>query len=250
MMRASTTTRAVLLVLGLLSLACFAPLSANRGRSWALPLTAQEAPLTFPAIAATAQNMGLKADQTTSGVTVIDREGNQMQWAVVGQQYSLYLLPTKEDAPEDAYRALKVQADEIWRLALEARQQANVGAAVIVNQPSQQAQQPQQYGAPPPPQPGGTAPPAPQPQQATRQCTFNSDCGSGYRCQFNKCISDGGGRLGQGAECTFASDCGPGMTCRFSKCYSDGTAPASSGSQCTFNSDCGPGRSCTFGQCR
>lgn len=219
-----------LLIASLLLAGC-ATWSSHAARSWAMPLTPEEATLMAPALTAIGEGMGLRVEQTSAHVSLRDARGNDIAWVLEQGQYRLYVVPVGDAPSEAQYRDLKVRADEIWRLAIEARQQSNVGATVVVNRP-------------------GPAGPAPTPPSAARtQCTWNSDCGAGLRCSGSQCVSDGTGRLDFGAACTFLSDCGPGMTCHRDFCVSDGSVTAPAGARCDFDSDCGPGMDCDSNRC-
>lgn len=227
-----------LLFASLLFAAC-ATWSSSAARSWTMPLTPEEGTLMAPALTATAEGMGLRVEQTAEHVSMRDAQGNDIAWVSEQGQYRLYVVPVGDTPSEAQYRDLKVRADEIWRLAIEARQQSNVGATVVVTRPTPAAS--------PPPQ--GYPAPAAAPSTQRSQCTWDSDCGPGFSCSGHRCVSDGSGRLGFGAACTFLSDCGPGMTCHRDYCVSDGSVTAPAGARCDFDSDCGPGMNCDSHRC-
>ena len=69
-------------------------------------------------------------------------------------------------------------------------------------------------------------------------CSFDSDCGGGVKCNSGRCANT------SGSKCGFDSDCGGnGAKCNSGKCSN---APDG---RCSFNSEC-PGGSCSSGSCR
>ncbi len=70
---------------------------------------------------------------------------------------------------------------------------------------------------------------------ATSQCTFDSDCPAGLKCERGTCLES---RL----QCTFDSDCPLGFQCSRGSC-------AEKAPQCTRDDQCLPGYRCTNQQC-
>jgi hypothetical protein len=225
--------RLTILAAVLISLAATGCIRGLGGRSYVMPLTTAEAPLLFPAIASTAEGMGLAADQGVNRVEVTLEDGSTLSWVAEPARFALWLNPT-ETPPEQAeakYRSLKVKADQIWELAIEARQKNNVGATVMLNPPAET-----QHREPPRPagsfgmnssttdndQSSNSSRMKLRGQAATRApgrsndgCRSGIDCGSGEFCKdrgdgVKVCMGNGGA----GAYCRSGIDCGSGLWCR------------------------------------
>ena len=182
-------------------------------RWYQLPLTPAEAPLVFPALAATAQGMGLEMRQWPDRVNVTLEDGTGLAWVANADDFKLWVQLDEKAVPpaqlDGRYREVKVKADQIWQLAIEARQKNNVGAAVVLTPspaPQPPASRPPQRTFP------GAAAPAP---AAAFSCRSGLDCGPG---QFCKERSDGVrvcmGNGGPGAACQSGIDCQGGLFCR------------------------------------
>lgn len=185
-------------------------------RAYQLPLTPSEAPLVFPALVATAQAMGLEATQWPDRVNVTLEDGSKLAWVADAQRFALWITIDEKSAPggelDAKLREVKVRADQIWDLAIEARQKSNVGAAVVIPPggsppaPSQQAR-PSSRHTPA----ASLAPAAP----SSGACRSGLDCGSGQFCKdrgdgVRVCMGNGG----PGAPCASGVDCGSGLFCR------------------------------------
>jgi hypothetical protein len=69
------------------------------------------------------------------------------------------------------------------------------------------------------------------------QCSFDSDCHPGTKCNSSRCADSAG------SKCSFDSDCGGhGAKCNSSKCSN---APDG---KCSFDSEC-PGGRCSSSKC-
>lgn len=214
-------------------------------RRYTMPITAAEGQLVVPALVSVAEGMGLQAYSSATGAQVQLEDGTWLYWNPSGQQgfaLSINLADEARDT-EVRLRDAHVRADQIWQLAVEARQANALGASVMVQNPPPPGTAPAVGPGYVPPQPTTAAP-------ATNRaswpdgysCLQGSDCQSGV-CTSGRCGAGAGGiHSGSTSECSFDSDCG-GRKCRFGKCV--GGAP---GAACTFGSDC-PSGSCRFGKC-
>lgn len=166
------------------------------------PLTGAEGRLLAPALVSTAEGMGLEAATVLNGAQVTLEDGTKLYWWDQGGRFVLSIdLPHERPDLDVQLRETKVRADQIWELAVQARQANNVGAVVLdpgttpaaAGMPAQPAHR------------GSSAPPA------ASQCSFDRDCPGG-KCRFGQCS---GGAVG--AQCTFNSDC-PSGHCSFGQC--------------------------------
>lgn len=235
------------------ALLAFASACMGHARVFTLPLTGAEGALVVPALVATAENMGLQASGDQDSARVLLEDGTRLQWYDRAGQFVLAIsLPYEGDA---ALRDAKVRADQIWELAVQARQANNVGAVVV--QPQRPPPAATGY-APPPPPPAPTYVPPPPPAPAPARFPDGYACASADSCQSGVCTrgrcgagggstfggssgSSGGSRPG-GAACSFSSDCASG-NCRFGVCQG-----GAAGAPCSFSSDC-PSGNCRFGKC-
>jgi peptidoglycan-associated lipoprotein len=69
-------------------------------------------------------------------------------------------------------------------------------------------------------------------------CTTKLDCGSGKKCDANKCV----------AECAADTDCSGGAKCQAGACVG-GDSGNTAGGGCKGDADCGKGLKCTDGKC-
>jgi len=234
----------------------FALSSACMGhvRTFSTPLTSAEGILVVPAIISTAEGMGLQAWGDADSAMVTLEDGTRLQWW--DQQGRFVLSINLAYEGDEALRDAKLRADQIWELAVQARQANNVGAVVVQPRPPPQA--PMGYAPPPPPGGGTYTPPPPTSAPARTVWPDGSACVSGADCQSGTCAhgrcgpeaTPGGATFGGtrgsapgGAQCSFSSDCASG-NCRFGVCQGGGA-----GAPCTFSSDC-PGGSCRGGVCQ
>lgn len=225
----------------------------GHSRIYSMPLTSAEGALVVPALVATAENMGLEARGDENSAMVTLEDGTRLRWFDRSGHFVLGINPAYED--DATLRDAKVRADQIWELAVQARQANNVGAVVV--QP--QRPPPAATGYAPPPPPGPTYAPPPSPAPAPARFPDGYACASADNCQSGTCVrgrcgngggstfggstgSSGGSRAG-GAACSFSSDCASG-NCRGGVCQ--GGSP---GAPCTFSSDC-PGGNCRGGVCQ
>lgn len=208
-----------------------------RARQFRMPLSAAEAPLVLPALAAAAEKLGYETRADQQSVSITTASGARFSWTAYNE-FSLAISPPKgtskddPDALDATFRELKVKADEVWDLGIELRQKNAVGASMIVNP---YPPPPATTHAPPPPPPaygqgqgqvqfGGNASfgsqPAPQqqPSYGGATCRSSLDCGSGGWCKSWRgtqvCMNHGG----QGAPCSSSIDCGSGLFCRGDTC--------------------------------
>lgn len=191
-------------------------------RTYHTPLTAAEGALAVPAIVSTAESMGLGAWGQRNTAQVELKSGARLYWGPYGDAFALQvqLASNVTEADRDVkFREAKVEADQIWELAMQARQQSNLGAAVVLNPGAEPP--PANAGAPRPPSPFATGP-APQPQRgsaAGSSCRSGLDCGQGQFCKDHGggvmlCMGNGG----DGAPCTSGIDCTFGFFCRSGTC--------------------------------
>lgn len=123
-------------------------------------------------------------------------------------------------------------------------------AEVAERQAAYRRQQAARAARPPSPPPSSSSssssspPPAPTSSSSSsssslpKNCSFNSDCGPGVKCNSGRCANT------EGSKCGFDSDCGGnGAKCNSGKCSN---APDG---RCAFNSEC-PGGSCSSGKCK
>ncbi|MCC6337641.1 MAG: hypothetical protein IT380_27075 [Myxococcales bacterium] len=232
--RIPMNARALLVVSTLALLpGCMSYMRLGYTRSYTLPITGAEGALIAPAIVATAEGMGLEAWSNGTDAQVTLEDGTRLYWYDFGQQYKLGVSVAQERPDlEVQLREIKVRADQIWELAVQARQSNNLGAAIVI----------------PPPNagPAGAEAAAPPVQRGITPnrfaCTSSLDCQSGS-CQSGRCAESAAPAIGgAGGPCSFDKDC-PGAKCRFGECV--GGAP---GAKCSFGSDCPSGR-CNFGKC-
>lgn len=168
---------------------------------YSTPLTGAEGRLLAPALVSTAEGMGLEAAAIMNGAQVTLEDGTKLMWWDQGGQFVLWVDLAQEREDLDVQlRETKVRADQIWELAVQARQANNVGAVVL-----EPGATPAAVGAQPG-RPGGSAAPS-----DAHECSFDRDCPGG-KCRFGKCS---GGAVG--AQCTFNSDC-PSGRCSFGQC--------------------------------
>lgn len=209
-------------------------------RSYTLPITSSEGALIAPAIVATAEGMGLEAWCSGTFAQVTLEDGTRLHWYDFGEQYKLGISVAQERPDlEVQLREIKVRADQIWELAVQARQSNNLGAAIGIPPPNAGPGY-----VPPPPAGAGAAPPPAQRGSMPNgfACASSLDCQSGS-CQSGRCAGSAAPAIGgAGGRCSFDKDC-PGAKCRFGECV--GGAP---GAKCSFGSDCPSGR-CNFGKC-
>lgn len=214
-------------------------------RTYYTPLATHEGQTLVPALVSTARNMGLTAYNQGASASVELEDGTKLSWHGEGDSFVLGVgLPTEGGDVEGRLREAKTRADQIWELAVQARQASFVGVGVAAPPPPPPPMAPGPGYAPPPP--GGNpvlVPPStgygPPPAGArpTAQCTFDRDCGGGRKCRGGVCQG------GPGAPCTFSTDC-PGGSCRGGVCQGGGP-----GAPCTFSTDC-PSGTCRFGRCQ
>lgn len=217
-------------------------------RRYTMPITAAEGQLVVPAIVSVAEGMGLESYSSATSAQVRLEDGTWLYWNPSGQQgFALAIaLADETQDTEVRLREAHVRADQIWELAVQARQTNALGASVTVQNPPPRGPGPQVHPGP------GYVPPPPTTAAPTGNRTTwpdGSACMSGSECQSGVCVSgrcgSGGGGIHSGAssECSFDHDCGGGRKCRFGKCLGGGP-----GAACTFGSDC-PSGSCRFGKC-
>ena len=214
-------------------------------RRYTMPITAAEGQLVVPAIVSVGEGMGLRSYGSATGAQVQLEDGTWLYWNPSGEQAFVLSIDLADESrdTEVRLRDAHVRADQIWQLAVEARQANALGASVVVqNPPPPVAGQPAGPGYVPPP-PTTAA----QPHRATwpdgYSCMNGADCQSGV-CKSGRCGAAAQGIHGTASgQCSFDSDCG-GRKCRFGKCV--GGAP---GADCSFGSDC-PSGSCRFGKCQ
>jgi hypothetical protein len=72
-----------------------------------------------------------------------------------------------------------------------------------------------------------------------RDCSLDSQCGSGNHCADGKCYPND-----TGSKCALDSQCGSGNHCTNACCQSN-----SIGTTCSLDSQCGSGNHCTNGKC-
>lgn len=71
-------------------------------------------------------------------------------------------------------------------------------------------------------------------------CSTKLDCGTGKKCESNKCV----------AECAADSECSAGAKCVSGACVAEGSSGGGSdGAGCTADKDCGAGLACKEGKC-
>lgn len=70
-------------------------------------------------------------------------------------------------------------------------------------------------------------------------CSTKLDCGSGKKCESNKCV----------AECAGDAECGAGSKCVGGACVSESNGGTTDAGGCTADKDCGPGLTCKEGRC-
>ncbi|MHB8873784.1 MAG: dickkopf-related protein [Myxococcaceae bacterium] len=242
--------RAVILLAAAVGSGC-----VTSGRYYQLPLTTSEAPLVFPALASTAQGMGLESSQSADRVNVTLEDGTGLVWVNGPPAFRLLINLDESAVAADQldvkYREVKVRADQIWQLAIEARQKNSVGAAVLVTPPGGGSNGNQVVM--PASQRAATSHRAPVPAAGSRSassCRSSLDCGSG---QFCKDRGDGAmacmGGGGAGAPCTSGIDCGSGQFCKdhgsLKVCMGNGGP----GDPCASGIDCGSGLFCRRGAC-
>lgn len=190
-------------------------------RTYHTPLTAAEGALAVPALVSTAEGMGLGAWGQRNTAQVELKSGARLYWGPYGDAFALQVALAGEVGEADRevrFREAKVEADQIWELAMQARQQSSVGAALVINPAAEPAP-----GGPSAPRPSAqpvTAGPAPQGGSAAgSSCRSGLDCGSGQFCKDR-----GGGVMvcmghgGEGAPCSSAIDCTFGLFCRSGAC--------------------------------
>jgi hypothetical protein len=170
-------------------------------RRYSLPLSNDEGAVVVPAIVSSAESLGFPAWNHQTAAQVKLPDGTSLWWGPWGAQFMLNIQLGKVAEGTDldaAFRDARVRADEIWSAAVQARQNNNVGATVLVggpnaprttsrprNQPTEHHEQQQGSGLP-----------------AGASCRFSSDCAGG-NCRQSVCMGEGG----PGAPCWFSSDC-------------------------------------------
>ena len=191
-------------------------------RIYHTPVTAPEGALAVPALVSTAESMGLQAWAHGSQCQVQLQDGTNLYWYPSSESFMLSISlrsGVAEADYESAWREAKVRADQIWELAMQARQQSNLGAAVLINTNPTPAPSTTQMRVQVPgmsvqvsgSQVNGSA--------AGSSCRSSVDCGSGQFCKDHGggvmvCMGNGG----QGAPCTSGIDCGSGLFCRGGAC--------------------------------
>lgn len=215
-------TKTLVCVLALAFTLC----ACTASRQYQLPMTSAEATLMYPALASTAQGMGLETMNGGNYALVWLSDGSKLQWQADTRGLLLFVSANLDGLPperqDEKYRELKAQADHIWETAVETRQKNNIGASVVV-QPDEgngQSGAGQQigsnshragasgasftfgHGAPPPRQSAGAG------------CRSGLDCGSGQFCREWRggkvCMGDGVA----GSPCNSGIDCSSGLWCR------------------------------------
>ncbi|MEW5741444.1 MAG: hypothetical protein AB1938_21160 [Myxococcota bacterium] len=220
------------------------PACVSYTRSYTLPITGAEGVLVVPAIVSTAEGMGLEAFSSGTGATVSLEDGTKLYWYSGTRGNFILSISLAHEGPDlDAQlRDVKVRADQIWQLAVQARQANFVGGTVTV--PSPEATGPG-YVPPPPTAAAAPVPSSSHPRTGHPNgfaCASSLDCQSGS-CQSGRCAGSAAPSVGgSGQQCSFNSDC-PSRNCRFGKCVGGGP-----GAECSFSSDC-PSGNCRFGKC-
>lgn len=231
------------------SLDGFAESQPFEGKSYQLPMTALEAPLMFPALAATAQDMGFKVVADTETTKVWLADGSYLRWHTAKSGMMLNVWPNCAGlAPaqvDDKFREVKAQADHLWQTAVETRQKNNIGAVVLPKEQapapprvvlqtpvvvqgapgsrqddwSNDGQQSESFAASRNRSARASAPvrvvPAPAVTVVGRTCRSSLDCDSGEWCREwggqHLCL--GNSQSGVGQPCLSSLDCGSGLFC-------------------------------------
>lgn len=226
-MRASSASR-VSFVLRAGALAALALVGSGcmLSRGYRLPISAAEGQVLMPALAATAEQLGYLAHQSGDRLSVDLKDGARLWYtpSADNRGFGLAIIipeQTPPQAQDERFREAKVKADQLWELAVEARQKNNVGATVLVPGPGMTAGP--QGGVQVQPVPGGgqqlvfgnATMPAAAPPGGQRPCRYGTDCGPGQFCRDRgdgQHLCMGSGRAGD--FCAWGTDCGAGLFCR------------------------------------
>ena len=208
----------------------------------------------FPALASTAQGMGLESSQWPDRVNVTLEDGTELAWVNRPPAFRLLINLDEKAVAEgqlDArYREVKVRADQIWQLAIEARQKNSVGAAVLVSPPPGGGSNDGNHPNVVMPASHRPPPPAAAARSSASSCRSSIDCGSG---QFCKDRGDGAmvcmGNGGVGSPCSSGIDCGSGQFCRDHGAMKVCMGNGGPGDPCASGIDCGSGTFCRQGRC-